>query len=102
VHEYIELMRGLSFILHPDWPKSLDFEMIGGGLLGLAIQVGTLWARSGYNKSIDEVLSHNLYAWQGLEDRLLALTSQARPKRKSPALKSVGAKRTDQAKKAPL
>lgn len=102
VHEYIELMRGLTFILCPDWPKSLDFEMIGGGLLGLAIQVGTLWARSGFNKSIDEILSHNLYAWQGLEDRVLALTSQAPAKRKSPALKSVGPKRATPAKKAPL
>jgi hypothetical protein len=29
--------------------------------------VGTIWAISGFKKPIDAILSHNLYAWRGLQ-----------------------------------
>jgi len=76
VREYIELVRQLAATLYPDLYKKLDFEMLAGGLLGMAIQVGMIWARSNYEKPIEEVLGYNLYAWQGLEARLQDMATQ--------------------------
>jgi len=76
VREYINIMRDLAKALYPELAKNLDMDMIAGGLLGLAIQVGAIWARDGFKKSIDTVLSYNLYAWHGLELRLMSLASQ--------------------------
>lgn len=93
VHYYIEMMSTLADELYPELAGKVDIEMIAGGMLGLAIQVGSIWSRRGFKKSIDEVLGYNLYAWQGLAARFEELALQNSGKKKTVAAKKAPAKR---------
>jgi AcrR family transcriptional regulator len=77
ISEYVDMIRAMASTLYPDLPKTTDLDMLASGLLGLAVQVGTVWARDGYQQSIDTVLSFNLYAWHGLEGWMTATGSKA-------------------------
>jgi len=60
-------IAGIARSLYPRLKRGFNLEMLMWGLLGMAIQVGTVWARNGFKEPVDEVLTYNLYAWQGLE-----------------------------------
>jgi AcrR family transcriptional regulator len=64
--QYIPLLRDVATRIYPDMPPAFDIDMMARGLLGMAIQVGSAWARGGYAQSLDEVVACNLYAWEGL------------------------------------
>ena len=64
--QYIPLIRAAAQRLYPCMKRDFDLDMMGRGLLGMAVQVGTVWARSGYAQPLEDVVSHNLYAWRGL------------------------------------
>lgn len=84
----------LAKALYPGLPPEFDVEMLAWGLVGMAIQVGTIWAISGFKKPIDAVLSHNLYAWRGLQEwveaynREVALESAPQAPLRKPARKT--------------
>lgn len=67
IKEYVQMVDRLAKALYPELPPEFDVEMLAWGLVGMAIQVGTIWAISGFKKPIDAILSHNLYAWRGLQ-----------------------------------
>jgi AcrR family transcriptional regulator len=68
VKEYVALMDQLADgLVPPDRRDHLDVEWVAWGLLGLAIQVGTMWIGEGMKRPVDEVLDYNLYAWRGLQ-----------------------------------
>jgi AcrR family transcriptional regulator len=77
IGEYVDMIRTMTSTLYPEVPKTADLDMLASGLLGLAVQVGTVWARDGYKQSIDTVLSFNLYAWHGLEGWMAATRRKA-------------------------
>lgn len=89
VRDYIEMVSELADVLYPTLVKKLDFEMIAGGLVGMAIQVGIIWARGDYKKPLEDVLGYNLYAWQGLQATLqdMELQQQTTAKKKAAAAK---------------
>lgn len=64
--QYIPLIRAAAQRLYPRMKRDFDLDMMGRGLLGMAVQVGTVWAKNGYAQPLEEVVSYNLYAWQGL------------------------------------
>ncbi len=64
--QYIPLIRAAAQLLYPRMRPDFDLDMMGRGLLGMAVQVGTVWARGGYAQPLEEVVSYNLYAWRGL------------------------------------
>lgn len=64
--QYIPLIRDVAHRLYPRIRADFDIDMMARGLLGMATQVGAVWARAGYTQGIDEVVGYNLYAWQGL------------------------------------
>lgn len=65
--QYTTLITGIARSLYPRLKRGFNLEMLMWGLLGMAIQVGTVWARNGFKEPVEEVLEYNLYAWQGLE-----------------------------------
>ncbi|MFZ5525246.1 MAG: TetR/AcrR family transcriptional regulator [Pseudomonadota bacterium] len=67
LEQYATLIAGIARSLYPRLKRGFNLEMLMWGLLGMAIQVGTVWARNGFKEPVDEVLEYNLYAWQGLE-----------------------------------
>lgn len=74
--QYIPLIRAAALRIYPRIGRGFDIDMTARGLLGMATQVGSVWAKSGYVQPLDEVVSYNLYAWRGLgnwvEDMLKA------------------------------
>src|SRR3989344_3297971 len=64
--QYIPLIREAALRIYPRIKRDFDIDMMARGLLGMATQVGSVWARSGYAQPLEEVVSYNLYAWRGL------------------------------------
>lgn len=64
--QYIPLIRAAALRIYPRIKRDFDVDMMARGLLGMATQVGSVWARSGYAQPLEEVVAYNLYAWRGL------------------------------------
>jgi AcrR family transcriptional regulator len=99
VRDYINLMGNLATTLYPKLPKGFDIELLAWGLIGLAIQVGTVWSSGGFKQSIDKVLAYNLYAWRGLGDWAQE-EEQKRPAPQRKAAAKNGARVADSTKQA--
>lgn len=67
LEQYATLIAGIARSLYPRLKRGFNLEMLMWGLLGMAVQVGTVWVRNGFKEPVEEVLEYNLYAWQGLE-----------------------------------
>lgn len=67
VKDYVVIIDQLARRLYPNMPADFDVEMVSWGLIGMSIQVGTMWAASGFKQPLDKILDYNLYAWRGLE-----------------------------------
>lgn len=77
VGQYVSMIEHLARELFPSLPSGIHMDMLVWGLLGMAIQVGTIWARDQFRQTIDEVLEYNLYAWQGLQGLAERMSAQA-------------------------
>jgi len=64
--QYIPLIRAAALRIYPKIKRDFDVDMMARGLLGMATQVGSVWAKSGYAQPLQEVVAYNLYAWRGL------------------------------------
>jgi len=67
VAQYIPLIRTAALRIYPRIKRDFNLDMMAWGLLGMAVQVGSVWARDGFQQPLAEVLDHNLYAWRGLD-----------------------------------
>lgn len=76
--QYVTMINKLAQELYPQARPDFNIEMLTWGLLGMTLQVGVNWARGGYKQSVEEVLSYNLYAWQGLEAWIGRLIADAK------------------------
>lgn len=65
--QYMPLIKVAAQRLYPRMKRGFDIDMMGRGLLGMAVQVGIAWTRGGYAQPLEEVVSYNLYAWDGLK-----------------------------------
>lgn len=75
IEQYVTMVSSLALTIYPSIKPGFNMEMMLSGLVGMAIQVATVWARDGFRQPIDEVIDYNVYAWQGLErwiDRMAA------------------------------
>lgn len=77
MQDYVTLINNFALMLYPRLKQGFNMEMLTWGLLGMAIQVGTNWARDGFRQPIDDVLAYNLYAWQGLEAWITRIAAAA-------------------------
>lgn len=66
--EYVAMIENLADeFVAPATRQKVDVEWIAWGLLGMAVQVGTIWISEGMRRPVDEVVAYNLYAWRGLQ-----------------------------------
>jgi AcrR family transcriptional regulator len=65
--DYVVLMDQLAATLYPSVHPELNMEFVAWGMVGVAVQVGTVWAAQDMVTPVDEVLEYNLYAWRGLQ-----------------------------------
>lgn len=75
ISQYVTLIDAVARRLYPRIKRDFNMEMMTWGLLGMAIQVGTVWAQGGFKEPVDEVLTYNLYAWQGLDQWVQAMVA---------------------------
>jgi AcrR family transcriptional regulator len=78
VHEYVALISNHAYVLFPQISPKFHMEMLVRGLVGMIIQVGTVWARDGFKQPVDDVLAYCLYAWRGLALWTTELATQGR------------------------
>lgn len=86
IKEYVVMIDHLARRLYPNMPSDFDVEMVAWGLIGMCIQVGTMWAATGFKQPVEKILDYNLYAWRGLESWVDGPAMQSKkPKLKAPA-----------------
>lgn len=68
IAEYVALLRQLYDALYPQaGGLDLDVDFVAKSLLGMTINSAAVWSHAGFDKSLDEVVRHSLFAWRGLD-----------------------------------
>lgn len=68
VDGYISLLSALYRALYPAAADlDVDVEFLANNLLGMTTQSAAAWSRAGFDKSLDSMVEHNLFAWRGLD-----------------------------------
>ncbi len=63
---YNRIVSLLSKAMRFDHLSGIHGQLVACGLMGMAIHTAIAWAQDDFKLSVDEVLEHNFYAWQGL------------------------------------
>ncbi|RZI81903.1 MAG: TetR/AcrR family transcriptional regulator [Rubrivivax sp.] len=68
IESYVELLRALYNALYPQAAGlGIDVGLLAKTLIGMTIHSGAVWAHDGFDKSIDDMVMYNLFAWHGLD-----------------------------------
>lgn len=62
-----QAMRYFCKRIYPDLPEHIDLEIIGASLMGASLQACLTWAQNDFKQPADLIVSHLLYAWEGLD-----------------------------------
>lgn len=82
---YVQLLAGLYQAMYPQARDiQVDIDFVINALIGMTIHSAVVWARAGFDKSIDEVVRHNLFAWYGVDTWVRRELEQA-GRRQAPA-----------------
>lgn len=66
INGYAHFLIDVAKAHYPRLPKSVNLDLVATGLIGLAVQTGITWYHANFEDSVDKLVEHNLYAWQGL------------------------------------
>ena len=44
----------------------IDLELVYQTMIGMTVQSAATWVDKGFDKSVDEIVRHNMFAWEGL------------------------------------
>lgn len=64
---HAQAMRFFCKRIYPDLPEHIDLEVIGASLVGATLQACLTWAQNDFKQPADLIVSHLLYAWEGLD-----------------------------------
>jgi len=64
---HAQAMRYFCKRIYPDLPGHIDLEIVGASLVGASLQACLTWAQSDFRQPADQIVSHLLYAWEGLD-----------------------------------
>jgi AcrR family transcriptional regulator len=64
--EYARFMAGIVRDHQTPLPAHVNLDLVTTGLIGLAAQTGITWYHSDFKAPVDQLVEHNLYAWNGL------------------------------------
>lgn len=65
-------MKRFSDVLYPDLPDHIELEIIGAALIGSTLQACLNWVQSGCKQSVESVVHHLMFAWDGMDRWFLA------------------------------
>lgn len=77
---YVGLLKGLYETLYPQVAQAadtFDIVFVAKNLVGMTSHAGAIWSQDGFDKSIEEMVRHCLFAWLGLDAWLKAVTQPA-------------------------
>lgn len=83
IDAYVGMLVQLYGTLYPK-ASGLDVNIgyVAKCLIGMTLHGGAVWAQDGFDKSVDEVVRHHLFAWRGFD----AWVRQALPQPEEAAL----------------
>jgi hypothetical protein len=68
VQPYVSMFGDFFRAMYPGVDDlDIDVELIHQTLIGMTVQSAAAWADKGFDKSVDDILRHNLFAWEGLD-----------------------------------
>lgn len=81
IKPYVSMFGDLFRVLYPRIDRlDVDVELIHQTLIGMRVQSAAAWADKGFDKSLDDIVRHNLFAWQGLDHWIKSLIAQSSPR----------------------
>lgn len=64
---YVSMYANALRAMYPVVDKlGIDLELIYHTMIGMTVQSATAWADQGFDKSVDDIVRHNMFAWEGL------------------------------------
>jgi AcrR family transcriptional regulator len=68
VAPYVSLFSNFFRAVYPGVDDlGIDVELIHQTMIGMTVQSAAAWADKGFDKSVDDIVRHNLFAWEGLD-----------------------------------
>lgn len=68
VAPYVSMFGDFFRALYPGVDElGIDVELVHQTMIGMTVQSAAAWADKGFDKSIDNIVRHNLFAWEGLD-----------------------------------
>ncbi|KGM40580.1 hypothetical protein JY96_12450 [Aquabacterium sp. NJ1] len=64
---HAQAMRFFCKRIYPDLPDHIDLDIIGASLVGASLQACLTWAQSDFRQPAELIVSHLMYAWEGLD-----------------------------------
>lgn len=64
---HAQAMRYFCKRIYPDLPDHIDLEIIGASLVGASLQACLTWVQSDFRQPAELIVSHLMYAWEGLD-----------------------------------
>lgn len=94
VAPYVSMFGDFFRALYPHADElDIDVDMVHKTLIGMTVQSAAVWADRGFDKSIDDILRHNLFAWEGLDLWMQRMMAERHKQQSAAALKVVATKR---------
>ncbi|MGC4060275.1 MAG: TetR/AcrR family transcriptional regulator [Aquabacterium sp.] len=68
VKPYVSMFSDFIRVMYPRVAElDVDVDLVNKMLIGMTVQSAAAWAEKGFDKSVDDIVRHNLFAWQGLD-----------------------------------
>lgn len=68
VHPYVSMFGDFFRALYPRVDElDVDVELVHQTMIGMTVQSAAAWADKGFDKTQDNIVRHNIFAWQGLD-----------------------------------
>ncbi|MFT3857485.1 MAG: TetR/AcrR family transcriptional regulator [Aquabacterium sp.] len=64
------LMKRFAELIYPGLPENIRLDIIGAALIGASLQPCLTWVQSGFKQPIENVVSHLMFVWDGLDQWL--------------------------------
>ena len=88
VQPYVSMFGDFFRALYPRIGEiNVDVDLVNKMLIGMTVQSAAAWAERGFDMSVDDIVRHNLFAWQGLDDWVQGMLSKLEAKEAEAAAK---------------
>jgi len=77
VRPYVNMFGDFLRAMYPRITElDVDGDLVIKMLIGMTVQSAAAWAEQGFDKSVDDIVRHNLFAWRGLDAWISGMLAQ--------------------------